>query len=224
MAPVLRHYGIRRLDAAAITHADADHAGGFASVVRDFQPRDVWEGIPVPRSAPLHGLRRSAAANGARWTNVQANDRFTIDDVEVIVRHPAIADWERQEVRNDDSIVLELRWRDVSVVLTGDIGRETEQHITPLFPPAGIRIVKVPHHGSLTSSSRTFLDRLAPRVAVVSAGRNNTFGHPAPDVLRRYHEIGAQVFRTDRDGAVMVETDGYSARVRTHLGRQVTVR
>jgi glyoxylase-like metal-dependent hydrolase (beta-lactamase superfamily II) len=56
---VLRHYGIRRLDAAAITHADADHAGGFASVVRDFRPLDVWEGIPVPRSAPLHGVRRA---------------------------------------------------------------------------------------------------------------------------------------------------------------------
>ncbi len=221
---VLRHYGIRRLDAAAITHADADHAGGFASVVRDFRPRDVWEGIPVPRSAPLHGLRRAATANGARWTNVQANDRFTIDDVEVIVRHPGIADWERQEVRNDDSIVLELRWRDVSVVLTGDIGRETEQSITPLFPPAGIRIIKVPHHGSLTSSSRAFLDRLGPRVAVVSAGRNNTFGHPAPDVLRRYHEIGAQVFRTDRDGAVMVDTDGYSANVTTYGGRRLKVR
>jgi competence protein ComEC len=221
---VLRHYGIRRLDAAAITHGDADHAGGFGSVLRDFRPRDVWEGVPVPRSAPLLGLRGAATAGGARWTNVQAHDRFTIDDVEVIVRHPGIPDWERQEVRNDDSIVLELRCRDVSVVLAGDIGRETERAIAPLFPTAGIRVLKVPHHGSLTSSSREFLDRLAPRVAIISAGRNNTFGHPAPDVMSRYHEIGAQIFRTDQDGAVMVDTDGYSVDVHSFSGRWLRVR
>jgi competence protein ComEC len=220
---VLRHNGIRRLDAAVITHGDADHAGGLASVVRDFRPRDIWEGIPVPRSATLHSLRRAASAEGARWTNVQANDRFTIDDVEVSVRHPGIADWERQEVRNDDSIVIELRWRDVSVVLAGDIGRETERAIAPLFPPAGIRVLKVPHHGSLTSSSTPFLDALAPRVAVVSAGRHNTFGHPAPEVLRRYQAIGAQIFRTDQDGAVMVDSDGYSVSVTGFTGRTVTV-
>ncbi len=221
---VLRHYRIRRLDAAAITHGDADHVGGFTSVVRDFRPRDVWEGIPVPRFPPLNSLRRAAAAKGARWTNVQANDRFTIDDIEVIVRHPGVADWERQDVRNDDSIVLELRWRDVSIVLTGDIGRETEQAIAPLFPPAGIRVIKVPHHGSLTSSSRPFLDALSPRVAVFSAGRNNTFGHPAPDVVKRYQDIGAQIFQTDQDGAVIVDTDGYSVRVDSFAGRAIIVR
>jgi competence protein ComEC len=221
---VLRHHGLRRLDATAITHGDADHAGGLPSVVREFRPRDVWEGIPVPRFNPLNSLRRAAATIGARWVNLQTHDRFTIDEVEVVVRHPGIADWERQDVRNDDSIVLELRWRDVSIVLTGDIGRETEQAIAPLFPPAGIRILKVPHHGSLTSSSRPFLHALAPRVAVFSAGRNNPFGHPAPEVLTRYHAIGAQIFRTDHDGAVMVDTDGYSVGVRTHTGRQIRVR
>ena len=221
---VLRHYGVRRLDAAAVTHGDADHVGGFLSIVRDFRPREVLEGIPVPRSTPMASVRRAAADTGARWTTLQTNDRFTIDDVEVVVRHPALPDWERQDVRNDDSIVLELRWRDVSIVLTGDIGREAEQAIAGLFPPAGIRVLKVPHHGSLTSSSRTFLDTLAPRVAIFSVGRNNTFGHPAPDVLRRYQAISAQIFRTDQDGAVMVDTDGYSVDVRTFTGRSLRVK
>jgi len=178
----------------------------------------------VPRSPALNGLRRDAGVRKARWTSVQAGDRFAIDGVEVIVHHPAPADWERQDVRNDDSIVLELRWRDVSVVLPGDIGREAEQSIAPRFAPAGIRILKVPHHGSLTSSSKTFLDRLAPRVAIVSAGRNNAFGHPAPDVLKRYQEIGAQIFRTDQDGAVLVDSDGYSVDVRTFSRRRIRVR
>ena len=218
---VLRSLGVRRLDTAAITHGDADHVGGLRSVVRDFRPRELWEGIPVPRSPALAALRRESVA---QRTGVQAGDRVEIDGVDIIVHHPALADWERQEVRNDDSIVLEIRWRDVSIVLPGDVGREVEQAIAPRFAPAGIRILKVPHHGSLTSSSRTFLDRLAPRVAIVSAGRNNTFGHPAPDVLKRYHEIGAQIFRTDQDGAVMVDSDGYSVHVRTFSGRQIRVR
>jgi competence protein ComEC len=221
---VLRSYGLRHLDTTAITHGDADHIGGLASIARDFRLREIWEGIPVPRSPALAGLRRDADGRNARWTNVQAGDRFAIDGVEVNVHHPAPADWERQDVRNDDSIVLEIRWRDVSIVLPGDIGRDTEQAIAAGFAPAGIRILKVPHHGSLTSSSRPFLDRLAPRVAIVSAGRNNTFGHPAPDVLKRYHDIGAQIFRTDQDGAVLVDTDGYSVRLQSFMGRSLRVR
>jgi competence protein ComEC len=221
---VLRAYGLRRLDTAAITHGDADHIGGLPSIVRDFRPREIWEGIPVPRSPALARLRRDADRTNARWTRVQAGDRFAIDGVDVVVHHPAPADWERQDVRNDDSIVLEIRWRDVSIVLPGDIGRDAEQTIAARIEPAGIRVLKVPHHGSLTSSSRAFLDRLAPRVAIVSAGRNNTFGHPAPDVLKRYHEIGAQMFRTDQDGAVLVDSDGYSVDVRTFNGRRIRVR
>src|SRR5204863_1109910 len=99
-----------------------------------------------------------------------------------------------------------------------------EATIAARFAPAGIRILKVPHHGSLTSSSKAFLDRLGPRVAIVSAGRNNPFGHPAPDVLKRYHEIGSRIFRTDEDGAVLLDTDGYSVDVRTFSNRRLRVR
>jgi competence protein ComEC len=82
-----------------------------------------------------------------------------------------------------------------------------------------MRIVKVPHHGSLTSSSVEFVRALAPTIAVVSAGRGNHFGHPVPEVLQRYEEVGAEIFRTDRDGAVMVDTDGKSVHVQSFTGR-----
>jgi competence protein ComEC len=220
VAPVLRHAGVRRLSFLAITHGDADHAAGASAIVREFRPLAVWEGIPVPSHQPLNALRTMANHVRASWANVQAGDAVTVDEVRALVRHPALADWERQEVRNDDSIVLELAWRDVSIVLTGDIGRDVERAIAPSFPRARLRIVKMPHHGSLTSSSRDFVEELAPRVAVASAGRSNPFGHPSAAVLDRYGKVGADVYRTDRDGAVTITTDGRQLEVRTFTGER----
>ena len=221
VAPVLRDAGFRRIGYVALTHGDPDHIGGAASIVREFRPREVWEGIPVPRFDPLTALRVAAQAGGARWANVYRGDRIAIDDVEVVARHPAPADWERQKVRNDDSLVLELRWRDVSVVLTGDIGSAVERDVANAIAPARLRIIKIPHHGSLTSSTPAFLAALHPRIAIASAGRANHFGHPVPEVLERYRAVGAEVFRTDQDGAVMVATDGMSIDVRTYSGRSL---
>ena len=219
VAPVLRAVGLRRLDAVVLTHGDPDHIGGFPSVIREFRPRQVWEGIVVPPFEPLRALRVAAQGVGSTWLNVKTGDRRFFDEVELVVRHPGVPDWERQRVRNDDSIVLELRWHDVSVLLTGDIGRVVESTLSSALPRAPIRIVKVPHHGSLTSSTSEFVRAIAPRVAVVSAGRANHFGHPVPEVLERYRSAGAEVFRTDQDGAVTVETDGHSVSVTTYNGR-----
>jgi len=220
VAPVIRDAGFRRLAALALTHGDPDHIGGAAAIVDEFRPRQVWEGVPVPRSTALNELRMRAQERGARWSNVYAGDHVTVDDVDVIARHPRSPDWERQKVRNDDSIVLELRWRDLSVVLTGDAGKAVERDLAASFAPARLRVVKIPHHGSLTSSTTEFVAALHPQIAIVSAGRNNHFGHPVPEILERYRAVGAEVFRTDRDGAVTLDSDGYTLTVRTFTGGQ----
>ncbi|MGE3955259.1 MAG: DNA internalization-related competence protein ComEC/Rec2 [Vicinamibacterales bacterium] len=223
VGPVLRELGVTSLSVLALTHGDADHMGGAAAVVRDFRPHDVWEGVPVPAHQPLQALHAAVGRHAFRWTTLQQADRLDVDGVEILVRHPPRPDWERQDVRNDDSIVLELRWRDVSFVFTGDISREVEQDIAGLFEPAPLRVLKVPHHGSSTSSSEAFVRALRPGVAVVSVGRSNRFGHPARAVLERYRRAGTELFRTDQDGAVRVETDGTALTVRGFTGKELRV-
>jgi competence protein ComEC len=120
--------------------------------------------------------------------------------------------------------VLELRWREVSVLLTGDISKAVEPGIANAVPPARLRVIKIPHHGSMTSSSTAFVEALHPRIAIASAGRANHFGHPVPEVLERYRLAGAEIFRTDRDGAVMITTDGNTIDIRTFSGRTLAVR
>ena len=223
VAPVLRQAGIRRLSVLALSHGDADHAGGAQAVALEFRPAAIWEGVPVPRSAMRERMRTVALAVRSPWSNVQSGDSVEIDGVTVATRHPALPDWERQDVRNDDSVVLELLWRDVSIVLTGDIGAAVEREIGQRFPKVPLRVVKVPHHGSLSSSSDAFVRALAPRVAVVSVGRGNRFGHPAPAVVQRYARAGADVFRTDRDGAVTIDTDGHSLELSTFTGHRARI-
>ena len=90
-----------------------------------------------------------------------------------------------------------------------------------LFGASPLRVLKVPHHGSRTSSSDDLIRALSPAVAVVSVGRGNGFGHPAPQVLQRYQGAGAVVFRTDEDGAVTIDSDGESLDVRTFTGARL---
>jgi competence protein ComEC len=223
VAPAFWALGVRRLDYMSISHGDDDHMGGAASVFRDFGPREVWEAVPVPPHKPTQELKALAATHAAAWRTLRQDDKVSFGDVDLFVRHPPRPDWERQRVRNNDSEVIEIRYGGVSIVFTGDIGREVEQEIAPAFGRAPIRILKVPHHGSATSSSKGFLDALRPDIAVISAGRGNPFGHPVASVVERYRAIAAAIYRTDDDGAVSIETDGTTLRVSTFNGRTLTL-
>ena len=223
IGPALRARRIVRLDYLAITHSDPDHIGGGASLVKDFTPREVWAGTFVANHAPTLKLQGVSDRNRSAWRWLQRGDRLELGGVELRVHHPPLPDWERQKVRNDDSLVIELRYGQVSMLLTGDIGREAEQALIPTLDLLPIVVLKSPHHGSGTSSSQAFLDAVRPDVVVISNGRGNPYGHPVPHVLERYRVSGARVLRTDQDGQVDVTTDGQGLNAWTFTGRRLQI-
>lgn len=222
LAPALRARGVRRLDALLITHADPDHVGGAPVVLDAFAVGSLWEGIEVPSHTPSQALRRRAAARGVVRDLRREGEAFAWDGVRIRVLHPPEPDWERPRTRNDDSVVLEVTYGDVALLLTGDAGADVERRIVPMLTPARTRILKVGHHGSRTSTSRDLLDAWRPHVALISAGRGNSFGHPAPEVLERLERTGATVYRTDLHGQITIETDGREVKVATYVAGRIT--
>jgi len=220
LEPALWARGVSAIDTLLLTHGDPDHIGGALPLIDDFNPRRLWEGVPVPRARSLQSVLARASVSGAVIDQRRDGEEFRFGDARVFVLHPPRPDWERQRVRNDDSVVVEIVYRDVALLLTGDIGADVERAIVPRLVPAKIRVLKVAHHGSRTSTSRELLEAWRPQIALISCGRGNPFGHPAPDVIARLDAIGARIYRTDRDGEVTVDTDGTNVRVTTFNGEQ----
>jgi competence protein ComEC len=221
--PAAWAFGVTRLGTLVLTHGDPDHVGGAMAILRALRPREIRDGIPVPPHEPMRRLRESAARAGIAWTATRTGQSFAVGAAIVRVLHPPDPDWERPKVRNDDSIVLQIRVGDVAFVLPGDITRAVEPAVIARLAPAPLTIVKAPHHGSAGSSTPQFVDAARPAAVIFSAGRRNPFGHPAPAVVNRYRAAGAQVFSTAEDGAIVMETDGKSVVVWTWTGRRLTL-
>ena len=216
--------GARRLSHLVLTHGDPDHIGGAPAVLRALPPSDVWEGIPVPRHAGLQDMRARAAAARVPWREVRAGETMRAGAASIRVLNPPAPDWERQKVRNDDSIVLDVRVGNMSVLLPGDITASVEPQVSAQLTPAPLTILKAPHHGSAGSSSPALVAAAHAAAVVFSAGARNPFGHPAPVVIDRYRAAGAAIFRTDEDGAVFVDTDGHDVVIWTWTShRKVTL-
>lgn len=216
LLPALLHRGVRRLDGVVLTHAQADHCGGLPAVCRELRvgylidpalPPECPEAQELIDVAARRRIPRYRAEAGASWL-LDRHTRLTI------LHPPEPRLTATQDDGNNNAVVLRVDYGRTSMLLPGDIEAEAEAHLVQAGMPVGVDVLKVAHHGSRTSTGEAFLERAAPRVAIVSAGRNNLFGHPSREVIRTLASRGVLLWRTDVDGAVEVVSDGQNLMVR----------
>ena len=199
VAPYLWSRRIRRLDIVALTHEHSDHMGGMPAILRNFRPRELWVGLDVP-SAAYADLLHEADDLGIQVRHLRAGDHVDWDGIAVSVLSPSLGYANRATPKNDDSLVMHMQFGKASVLLEGDAEKKSEAAIVAAGMSGPVTLLKVGHHGSATSSTEAFLSAAAPRNAVVSVGRANTFGHPRGDVVTRFAAHGVHLYRTDMLG------------------------
>lgn len=196
----------RTIDAVIVTHPDADHITGLVGVLNRYQVGAIYETGVRGGTSVIAELTEAMNDEHAERHITRAGQSFEYDGVVFDVLWPTSQAVAKQKDRNNTSIVLRVRYGDTTLLLTGD----AEADIESVFAKrAGdVDVLKAGHHGSKTSTATIFLKLVTPEHAVISAGKNNRYGHPHPIVLSRLKDIGAQIWRTDTNGDILLTSDG----------------
>ena len=208
VSPVLWSRGIRRLDVVALSHAHSDHMGGLPSVLRNFRPRELWVGNNPPVAA-YKALLDEAGALHVHVRELRAGDALSLGNAQINVLAPLSDYTPAAEPANNDSLVLRVGYGATSVMLEGDAEEPIEQAMLA-EPALQSTLLKVGHHGSVTSTTPGFLARVAPRWAVISCGLHNRYGHPRREVLAALQSARVRTYSTDVNGATCFRLDGRS--------------
>jgi competence protein ComEC len=210
VVPYLRRRGGSVL-AFVLSHPHLDHVGGAATALDALRPAEYWDPGYAAGGEAYQASLRAAAADRVRWRRARPGDSLAADGVVVRFLAPDSAVAASLPSANDASTVALVRFGAVRFLLVGDAEAGEERWLLD-HARAELRadVLKVGHHGSRTSTTPEFLAAVRPRVALVSVGLGNDYGHPSPDVMQQLASSGADVLRTDVLGSVVVRTDGHA--------------
>lgn len=205
---LLDYYGIASVDAAFMTHWDQDHAGGIAFLNQSGRIKQIYTGFTGNDSdteafeKSLNNRKCDPEPFRSNIIKTRSGDVFEFsDDVRLKVLYPENC----LTGGNPGSLVIILECCGKEILFTGDIGFETEDELVSMDIVNEIDVLKVSHHGSRYASGKSFLDKVRPEMSVISAGRNNIYGHPSPVTVKRLEDTGTRILRTDQEGAVILE-------------------
>jgi competence protein ComEC len=208
VVPELKALGITRLGTIVATHDDADHIGGIPYVSNHWRVESLVEGTSSTQKSELSAMiQQSAELHHLNILLVHAGQVFRCGKAEVEVLNPQSAANTAAESDNSRSVVLKITYGKFSVLLMGDADISVEKRLLT-SKKLECDLLKVGHHGSRTSSCPEFIATVQPKVSVISCGWRNRYGHPSPEVIHRLGSTQTRVYRTDLQGAVLVETDG----------------
>lgn len=212
----------RSLDLVVLTNPDADHFRGLLSVVERYR---IGRFLMTNVERPIHSdeyddLRRRIAEKGIPVTVAFTGQRLLFDGgVALTVLAPDVAlSGTKAKAVNDTSVVARYDAMKFSVLLTGDANEKVERGLLARRARLAATVLKVAHHGSKYASTAPFLAATRPALATLSAGRNNRYGHPSPEIVARLMALRIPLYQTSRDGDIIVESDGWKTTMRKGLG------
>jgi competence protein ComEC len=223
IAPLLWKKKIRRIDTLVLTHPDPDHLKGFIFIASQFSIGQFWDNGYETESESYLQLKKILGEKKIKRQSLDVEmPPQIIHGVEISVLNPPGRNGPQRKAPtlgdlNNSSLVLKLRFKNVSLLLAGDIGKEAEERILRKEDSLRSDILKIPHHGSSSSSTPLFLERVKPTYAILSVGERNIGRLPHPEVLKKYLQLGSKILRTDKHGAITVITDGEKIEVNTFL-------
>jgi comEC/rec2 family protein len=203
----VREQGIEKLDLVIATHPDADHIGGMDKVIKNFDI-DVFAMPDVSaKTNQYKQIQRELKAKKMKTTRLYQGDEVQIDDdIDFEILSPVKG--KKYDDTNEYSIVAKIVYKDTSFILMGDATMENEVDIINNVLDIDIDVLKLGHHGSSTSSSDYFITKTSPKIAIISCGKNNKYGHPHQEVMRVLKKHGVTPYRTDEMGDIVITSDG----------------
>ena len=214
IAPLLWKKKIHRLDYLVLTHPDPDHLKGLNFIASHFSIGQFWDNGLRSDSEFYSQLEETLIRKGVdRFSLSEKTSQKMINGVQISFLNPPGKVESHKVGRNtsffnNHSLVLKLQFKNIRVLLAGDIEREVENRLMREGYELRADILKIPHHGSASSSTPLFIERVNPRCAILSVGERNIGRLPHPEVLKRYEDLGSRIYRTDRHGAITIITNG----------------